>query len=71
MLDKYGPVEGDHTVEFGMHHPPGDCDLQVKPIVLSPSSSAFTHDQGPAEITKECTRRRRIGGGVGRCRSWA
>ena len=22
MLDKYGPVEGDHTVEFGMYHPP-------------------------------------------------
>jgi len=23
ILDKHGPVEGDHTVEFGMHHPPG------------------------------------------------
>jgi hypothetical protein len=21
ILDKYGPVEGDHTVEFGMYHP--------------------------------------------------
>ena len=24
ILDKHGPVEGDHTVEFGMYHPPGD-----------------------------------------------
>ncbi len=22
ILDKHGPVEGDHTVEFGMYHPP-------------------------------------------------